>query len=615
MSIRDNREQQSRVPALRGSRARRRPGRRLALTRWTALALLAGLVFAAFAAPAGQAHGTRERSPEEEAALVASKEAKNAERQERKQAESEERAANKAQQESERSAARSQGTENGGVGSSEGGRRVQNGSRLRLHGGAQFSCTGVTWSFTEFPEASNTVVTVVHLEGEEAPITISKKFTFVGPSAEFTTPFHAPPGTYRVDAWAKWKGDGLKGSFDILGKLTCRPAPAVAIEKLQMIAGGGGSFTSAPITGEVGDTVDYEIIVKNEGNVALTLSEFTDSHCGPVSGGPGSGTLAVGASTIYRCTHVLEEPGPYTNKAEVVATPPEGDGNPIGGTSNTVVVETSPLPPTPAPAFSLEKLQEIAGAPGSYTSSELTGAAGQTVNYEIIVHNTGNVPLTLGSFTDPQCDPGTLAGGTEGAALPVGATTTYTCTHLLDAGDVSAGSYANTVSVTGTPPLGGGSPVTNSSNTVVVTLPAPAGSGGNAPATGSAGAGSSGVLSSTFSEPAKSGVLAFSSVKIPAMKGPQGCVRHKFRISIKSANVASVTFYLDKHKLKTLTAKNARKGLLTIEINPAKLKVGVHKLLAKITMKHTASTKAKQGSRSVRILRCSSDAVTPKFTG
>jgi hypothetical protein len=398
--------------------------------------------------------------------------------------------------------------------------------------------------------------------------------------------------------------------MDVLGSLNCPAAPSFSVEKLQRIAAGDGGYEKEPIAGEVGDTVDYEIVVKNTGNVPLTLSDFTDPNCGAVTGGPGSTPLAVGASTTYECSRVLEHAGSFTNEAEVSGIPPGGDGGPITNTSNTVLAEVPSPPIVPAPAFTVEKLQQLGS--GGYTTAQLSGTVGETVHYEIVVKNTGNVPVTIGSFSDPQCDQGTLTGGTGGPALPAGASTTYTCTHLLDTVDGSAGSYTNTVTVSATPPSGEGTTITNSSNTVVATV-APASSSGNAPATGSSG--SSGVLSSTFTQPSKSGVLAFSSQTVPALKGPQGCVRHSFEVSIKSAGVASVTFYLDAHKLKTLTAKNARKGLLTISINPDKLKIGVHKLTAKITMTHSASTKAKQASRTVQILRCHAAAVTPKFTG
>jgi hypothetical protein len=563
--------------------------------------LLAVLALAAGLAPAGQARGARERSPEEEAAIVASKEAKRAEREQRAAARREQKQTEHEEAQARRQAERQE-------------RRVQNSTRVRAHGQVQFSCTAVHWKFTAFPQGSNTVQQVINIEGEH-PSKIVRSFTFDGPSGETTTPISAPPGTYRVDAYAIWKSPGLKSSFDILGELTCRANPGLSIKKEQRIAGSNGGYVPTPLSGEVGDTVDYQMVVTNTGNVPMEISAFADPHCdaGTISGAPVGTILAVGASTTYLCRHVLGEAGTYTNTAEVSGIPPSGDGQPVLETSNTVVVQT-PAPPTaPAPGFSIEKLQQIAGSSSPYTSSQLSGQVGQTIDYEILITNTGNVPLRFASFSDPQCDAGTLAGGTEGAALPAGASTTYTCSHVIDSTDATAGSYSNTVTVTGTPPTGEGEPVTSSSNTVVVTVPS---AGTLGVTTTASPSGSSGQASSTTSSPSKSGVLAFKSATLPKLKGPQGCVRaNSFHVSLRSAGVSSVGFYLDGHKLKTLTARNARKGLLTITIDAAKLKLGSHKLTARIKMAATASTKLTLGSRTIRILRCDPAAVTPKFTG
>ena len=618
MVIRQNREPQTLVPVPRGATARTgRPETRRAWIRRSLLLALTTLVVVAAVAPAVQAQSAGEVSPEEAATAALAPEAAaeaqqtlRVQRAATRQAEREARRQARRERQEAKRAARATRSSNPSV---------QNGSRPRTNGNVIFSCTGVKWQFTRFHEGTNTVQTLIRLYPEgngTQPISIPQSFTFTGSSYETTTPLQAPPGEYRIDAWAKWSGNGMKGSFDILGRLVCSADPEFSVEKLQTISGSGGSFTAAPLTGEVGDTVDYELVVKNTGNVPLSFGseDVVDKNCGAISGGPASGTLEVGAQATYTCTHVLEEVGSYANKAELSGTPPVGDGPPITHTSNTVVVEV-PLPPAlPAPAFALEKLQQLAGAGGSYTSAQLSGAVGQTVDYEIIVKNDGNVPLTFSSFSDPQCDPGTIAGGPEGgAALPVSASTTYTCTHVLSAADGSAGSYTNTVTLTGDPPGGEGSPITSTSNTVVVAV-SPTANGNTLSSTSSAGA--TGVLSSTSTQaPSKSGVLAFSSATLPKLTGPQGCVRHDFRVSLKSAGVASVTFYLDGHKLRTITSKNAHKGLLTLLINPDKLKVGPHKLKALITMKHTGSTTAKQGTRTVRILRCGSAALTPKFTG
>jgi uncharacterized repeat protein (TIGR01451 family) len=586
-----------------------------ARARWAVVLPLALMALVALFVGAGQAQSSSEVASEEEAAPASALQAKQAARKEQI-------AVRKAEREAERRLAREQREANRAAARAEheDAKRVQNESRPRTNGDVHFSCTGVTWNFTEFPAGSNTVVQVVRIyAGESGTVptsTITGSFTFPGPTGETRTAFEAPPGFYKIDAWARWKGNGLKGSFDILGKLSCSSAPALTVEKLQKIAGTTGPYTSSPVTGQVGETVDYEIVVKNTGNVPLKIgnSDFIDHKCTGISGGPSKEELEVGASATYRCEHVLTETGSYTNEAEVSGIPPTG--LPVTSTSNTVVAEVPPPSPTPEPRMSVEKLQEIVGDSGSYTTAPLTGQIGQIVQYEIIVENTGNVPLTLSAFSDPRCDEGTITGGPEGAALPVGGSTTYTCTHILDAEDATAGSYTNVVSVTGTPPGGGVAPITQESNPVVVEVPRTQTPGATptTPGSGTTGGGSSGVLSSTFSEPSKSGVLAFSS-SVPKLKGPQGCVRQDFYVSIKAKGVAKVTFYLDKHKLRALTAKNAVKGLLRLKLDPSKLAVGPHKLLAKITMAATSTTKATVASRSVTVLRCRTAVLTPKFTG
>jgi hypothetical protein len=277
----------------------------------------------------------------------------------------------------------------------------------------------------------------------------------------------------------------------------------------------------------------------------------------------------------------------------------------------------------PAPSLSIEKLQRI-GSKTAYTPSPLTGEVGQTVEYEMIVENTGNIPLALSALSDPHCDAGTIAGGPGAAPLAIGATSTFTCTHVLTAADRTAGAYTNTASDTGTP-VGEGSPVTGESNTVVVNIPNggvqpektenPAGNPNSSTGPGP----SSGVLALTGSSSAaspKSGVLASKTTAIPSLNGPHGCVRSSFKASVKSAGVSSVGFYLDRRKLKSMTSRSARNGRLTITIDPARLSVGPHKLLAKITMAPaSAGAKARHATRSVTVLRCSSAVLTPRFTG
>lgn len=126
-----------------------------------------------------------------------------------------------------------------------------------------------------------------------------------------------------------------------------------------------------------------------------------------------------------------------------------------------------PAPPQPTPGIKVVKEQRFDNSTAPYTTDVLTGMAGQKVDYEMIVTNTGNQPLTL-TISDPHCDPGTLTGPFGGISsngtLPPGQQTVYFCSHVLVASDAPA--FTNTVIVNGVPAsgttvLGSASVVTN----------------------------------------------------------------------------------------------------------------------------------------------------------
>jgi hypothetical protein len=231
MLTRNNREPQEPVPAPRGSRPQtgsletRRPR-----MRWTMLVVLIALMLAALTAPTGQAQGASEGSSEAAESAVATTEAtvnvKQSAREERaaaKQAQREARQEAKRERQEAKRAARSERSSS---------RQVQNSSRERAHGGVHFACTGVSWHLTNFPAGANSVQALIRLYpegGGTQPTTITATFAFNGSAYETTTPLQAPPGEYKIDAWAKWNGNGLKGSFDILGRLVCSPAPELSV--------------------------------------------------------------------------------------------------------------------------------------------------------------------------------------------------------------------------------------------------------------------------------------------------------------------------------------------------------------------------------------------------
>ena len=150
----------------------------------------------------------------------------------------------------------------------------------------------------------------------------------------------------------------------------------------------------------------------------LTFTPLEDSKCEGITPS-GTTELAPGKEESFTCTHVLTSRGKYTNSASIEAN------DPIKGKSNEVTVEVQP-----EPKYTIEKLQRIKGE-ANYTAAEKTGKLGQTVEYKIVVKNTGNVTLKFGALKDTGCEGLTPSGATE---LKPEEEETFTCTHVLAVG-------------------------------------------------------------------------------------------------------------------------------------------------------------------------------------
>jgi hypothetical protein len=238
--------------------------------------------------------------------------------------------------------------------------------------------------------------------------------------------------------------------------------PGMKVVKLQR-DGTSGAFTSNQITASVGDTIYYEIQITNTGTTTLALS-LSDPHCdagtiqGPfgISGTLNGDVLSAGGVAQYTCSHVVtksDEPQ-YTNVATVTGHPPSGP--PLHGHGIVVTNVTQA-------SIQVLKLEKIAGAGGGFTRGPLKVKEHKdhfvvyTIDYEIQVTNTGDVPLTL-SLSDPLCDAGTIQGpavitGTlSGDVLSPGGQAQYTCSHRYVLGDPAT--LTNVATVTGNPPSG-----------------------------------------------------------------------------------------------------------------------------------------------------------------
>ena len=365
--------------------------------------------------------------------------------------------------------------------------------------------------------------------------------------------------------------------------------PEFTIEKLQRIAG-GGTFVKTPLTGSIGQSVEYEILVSNTGDTPLSLSGFSDAHCdaGTLHGGPGAEALAAGGVAIYTCTHLLASPGTWLNTATVEGTPP--GGAPTGHESNTVEVE---VPPAHGESgFTVDKLQRIAGE-GAFTHSPLTSTVGKTVEYEIVVENTGQVPLTLSGFSDPKCDPGTLAGGPGEAPLAPGESTTYTCSHVL-----GEGTWANVAAVSAAGP-GEETPSPLESPTVEVVAVTPKG----------------GVEKFKAAEPPPSSPSVCAARIHPVLKGVVGPHQHPFTVWVSSAGIAHVTFYLDRRKLKSFSSRQAHHGRFSVRIDSSTLRVGLHHVSVKASPVDRNCARAAAAAPFVRPTSAVKPAGTVHFTG
>ena len=360
--------------------------------------------------------------------------------------------------------------------------------------------------------------------------------------------------------------------------------PEFTIEKSQRIADTESAFTTDELTAKLGQTVDYQIVLSNTGNRPLAFSKLEDTNCTNVS--PAEETeLDADESETFTCEHKLSTAGEWTNVAEITGRfsreeqPEAIHARAIAHnvaikkvTSNKVVANV------PAePAFEVEKLQTIKGSGAGFTKGELTAAVGQTVEYEIVVHNAGNVPLALSPLADANCGGISPAGATE---LPIGESETFTCEHVL----TGAGTYTNEASIEAA-----GKAVTSNKVTVQA------------------------VQQATSTGPAQ--VVAAKctlSESLIVLHGVSGSKHTPFTAHISALGIKQITFYLDGHKLKTLTAAQASKGQFSVRIDPSKLHYGAHRVSVKTVMNDSACAAI---ARSALFVHPRPAKIKPKFTG
>ena len=160
-------------------------------------------------------------------------------------------------------------------------------------------------------------------------------------------------------------------------------------------------------------------------------------------------------STTCEATYVVTladmNAGSIANTATVSGAPPVG--------SSVSASDSVSVTATPNPSITLLK-----------TPSRATvTAVGQTITYNFVVHNTGNVTLHGVGVADPL--PGLGAVSCLLSALDPDQSTTCSATYTVTLADMNAGSIANTATVSGSPPVGAS--VGDADSASVTATPAP----------------------------------------------------------------------------------------------------------------------------------------------
>jgi len=177
----------------------------------------------------------------------------------------------------------------------------------------------------------------------------------------------------------------------------------------------------------VGETINYEMTVKNIGDAALHAVSLEDPMCDspPVRTSGSGDTLAVGASWTYSCSRVARA----------------GDGDPIVNTvvaygtdegNKTVQDEATASTDVLHPAISVEK-----------TATEMVHV-GDPVQYSMVVTNTGDTDLFGFAIDDPKCESVPVSEDADSVLSPE-EVWHFSCTHV--AADSDANPIVNRVDV------------------------------------------------------------------------------------------------------------------------------------------------------------------------
>lgn len=186
---------------------------------------------------------------------------------------------------------------------------------------------------------------------------------------------------------------------------------------------------------EVGDIINYTIVMANTGNVTLSNITLSDPKA-DIQGSTNIATMAPGEELSFTATHTVTQAdldaGEYRNTSS--ATGKDTNNKSVSDSSNEVIV----------PAIQTPDMQVVKSSTKTTYRS-----VGEEIPYTITVTNTGNVTLTDIEVSDPRAD---ILTGSPITRLSPGASADITARHIVVQADIDQGYYTNQATANGKDP-------------------------------------------------------------------------------------------------------------------------------------------------------------------
>jgi uncharacterized repeat protein (TIGR01451 family) len=232
--------------------------------------------------------------------------------------------------------------------------------------------------------------------------------------------------------------------------VTLTAAPALSIAKSGVLNAGGNSRADA------NDTIAYSYVVTNTGNVTLSNVTVTDNKIDNDSVNidcPSGGTtnvvttLAPGASQTCVATYTVTQGDVDAGSVSNTATATSGSTTTNGSATVTLLRAAS---------------MTLSKSSGGIRDLDSNGTdAGDAIDYNYVVTNTGNVTLSSLTVTDNKIDNDSVdidcpSGGTTNVISSLAPSGTVTCVgvYTITDADVTAASVTNIGTVSASVPSG-----------------------------------------------------------------------------------------------------------------------------------------------------------------